>query len=201
VLDRPPALAWAAYYGGAVEIHPWTSTTDQPHRPTWAYIDLDPGEQTSWDDLVLLATVHRTALDHLGVQAAAKVTGQRGIQIWIPVAPRYSFEQTRDWVEKISRAVGQMVPDLVSWKWHTSDRSGLARLDYTQNAVNKTLVAPFSARPAAGAPVSVPVEWEELDDPALTPDRWTIRTVLDRLADAGDPMAHLVGMAQELPEL
>ena len=101
----------------------------------------------------------------------------------------------------MSRAVGQMVPELVSWKWHTSDRGGLARLDFTQNAVNKTLVAPFSARPAAGAPVSVPITWDELDDPDLAPDRWTIRTVLDRLAEVGDPMARLVGRAQDLPEL
>jgi bifunctional non-homologous end joining protein LigD len=129
------------------------------------------------------------------------VTGKRGIQIWVPVAPVYSFDQTRDWVEKVSRAVGQMVPELVSWKWHTSERDGLARLDYTQNAINKTLVAPFSARPAPGAPVSVPIGWDELDDPDLAPDRWTIRTVLDRLAAVGDPMARLIGLPQELPEL
>ena len=80
-------------------------------------------------------------------------------------------------------------------------RTGLARLDYTQNAINKTLVAPFSARPAAGAPVSVPIAWDELDDPDLRPDRWTIRTVLDRLAEVGDPLAPLVGRPQQLPAL
>ena len=77
---------------------------------------------------------------------------------------------------------------------------GLARLDYTQNAINKTLVAPFSARPAPGAPVSVPIEWDELDDPDLRPDRWTIRTVLDRLAAVGDPLRPLIGRQQKLPE-
>ena len=80
------------------------------------------------------------------------------------------------------------------------DREGLARLDYTQNAINKTLVAPFSARPAAGAPVSVPIDWDELDDPDLRPDRWTIRTVLDRLADGGRPAGPLIGRHQQLPE-
>ena len=63
-----------------------------------------------------------------------------------------------------------MVPDLVSWKWQVNERSGLARLDYTQNAINKTLVAPYSPRPAAGAPVSAPIDWDELDDPDLRPD-------------------------------
>ncbi|HEX8771231.1 MAG TPA: hypothetical protein VF711_10740, partial [Acidimicrobiales bacterium] len=67
--------------------------------------------------------------------------------------------------------------------------------------INKTLVAPFSARPAPGAPVSVPIEWDELDDPDLRPDRWTVSTVLDRLADRGDPLAPLVGRQQQLPQL
>ncbi|MBV9255431.1 MAG: ATP-dependent DNA ligase, partial [Actinobacteria bacterium] len=76
---------------------------------------------------------------------------------------------------------------------------GKARLDYTQNAINKTLVAPFSARPAPGAPVSVPITWDELDDPSLRPDRWTIRDVLARLEAVGDPLAPLIGRQQELP--
>lgn len=85
--------------------------------------------------------------------------------------------------------------------WEKSKRSGLARLDYTQNAINKTLVAPFSVRPAPGAPVSVPITWDELDDPDLRPDRWTIRTINDRLAAAGDPLAPLIGMQQTLPQI
>jgi bifunctional non-homologous end joining protein LigD len=97
--------------------------------------------------------------------------------------------------------IGDTVPDLVSWSWQTRGRNGLARLDYTQNAVNKTLVAPFSARPAPGAPVSVPITWDELQDPQLRPDRWTVGTVLARLAEAGDPLRPLVGLEQELPEL
>jgi bifunctional non-homologous end joining protein LigD len=104
-------------------------------------------------------------------------------------------------VETVSKAVGHTVPELVSWEWHKTRREGLARLDYTQNAINKTLVAPFSPRPAAGAPVSVPIRWDELDDPGLRPDRWTIRTVLDRLAAAGDPLAPLIGRHQQLPRL
>jgi bifunctional non-homologous end joining protein LigD len=129
------------------------------------------------------------------------VTGKRGVQIWIPIADGYSFSDTRGWVEKVSRAVGHTVPELVSWEWHKDRREGLARLDYTQNAINKTLVAPFSPRPAAGAPVSVPIRWDELDDPGIRPDRWTIRTVLDRLATAGDPLAPLIGRHQQLPPL
>jgi bifunctional non-homologous end joining protein LigD len=201
VMDSAPALVWVANYG-ALELHPWTSTSGDPHAPTWALVDLDPGEATTWDDLVVFAQLHRTALEHLGVEARPKVTGQRGIQIWVPVtAGAYTFDDTRAWVEKLSRTIGKLVSDKVSWAWEKKQRKGLARLDYTQNAINKTLVAPWSTRPAAGAPVSVPIEWDELDDPELRPDRWTIRTALDRLADRGDPLAPLVGLRQELPDL
>jgi bifunctional non-homologous end joining protein LigD len=119
----------------------------------------------------------------------------------VPVAPGYTFAETRQWVEQVSRAIGRTVPDLVSWEWYRDRRGGRARLDYTQNAINKTLVAPFSPRPAPGAPVSVPIGWAELDDPGLRPDRWTLRTVVDRVREVGDPLAPLVGRDQRLPAL
>jgi bifunctional non-homologous end joining protein LigD len=200
VVDSPAAMAWMANYG-AIELNPWTSRIPDVRRPTWALIDLDPGARTTFEEILVLARLHRTALEHLDVEAGVKVTGKRGIQIWVPVAPRYTFGQTRDWVETLSRAVGATVPDLVSWKWSKRDRGGRARLDYTQNAINKTLVAPWSTRPAPGAPVSVPIGWDELDDPELTPDRWTIRDVGDRLVAVGDPLEPLVGVEQELPDL
>jgi bifunctional non-homologous end joining protein LigD len=195
-----PAVAWLANYG-AIELNPWTSSIRDQYEPTWALIDVDPGPNTAWEDVVLLASLYRTALEHLHVVGQPKVTGKRGIQVWVPVARGCSFEDTRRWVEAISRAIGNTVPDLVSWQWTKSDRKGLARLDFTQNAINKTLIAPFSTRPAPGAPVSVPIEWDELSDPDLRPDRWTIRTVFDRLADGGDPLRPLIGMQQSLPAM
>ncbi|WP_344416502.1 DNA ligase D [Pseudonocardia ailaonensis] len=200
VVDSTAALAWMGNLG-AVELHPWTSTAADPHRPTWALIDIDPGPRASFDDVLVVARLYRTALEHLGVAAGPLVTGKRGVQIRIPVAQRHTFAETRGWVEKLSRAVGSMVPELVSWEWHTDRRDGLIRLDYTQNAVNRTLVAPFSTRAAPGAPVAVPLTWAELDDPELAPDRWTIRTLPARLASAGDPLAPLRGRDQELPAL
>ena len=200
VLDSPAALAWVANYG-AIELHPWTSTAARPHEPSWAMIDIDPGTKATFDDALVLARLYRTALDHLGVDACPKVTGKRGIQIWVPVAPGSTFEDTSTWVERLSRAIGATVPEMVSWEWEKAKRGGRTRLDYTQNAINKTLVAPFSARPVPGAPVSVPITWDELDDPDLAPDRWTIRTVGERLEQAGDPLAPLIGRAQRLPPL
>ena len=200
VVDEPAALVWAANFG-ALEWHAWTSRADAPDRPTYALIDIDPGEATSWDDVLVLARLHHTALGHLGVRGQPKVTGRRGIQIWIPIAPGPSSAETTAWVEQVSRAVGDVVPELVSWKWELRDRGGHARLDYTQNAGHKTLVAPYSPRPSAGAPVSVPIDWDELDDPSLRPDGFTIRDVFDRLAERGDPFRPVLDTNQVLPPI
>jgi bifunctional non-homologous end joining protein LigD len=200
VANEPATLVWAANFG-ALEWHAWTSRTDHPDRPTYALIDIDPGERTGWEDVLVLARLHRTAFEHMGVTARAKVTGRRGIQVWVPIRPGPSFDETRAWVETLSRTVGKAVPELVSWKWQKSDRKGLARLDYTQNAVNKTLVAPYSPRASAGAPVSTPIEWDELDDPDLRPDRWSMHTVVQRLNERGDLFRPVLDSPQRLPRL
>lgn len=200
VVDEPAALVWAANFG-ALEWHAWTSRTDAPQLPTYALVDIDPGPDTTWEDVLTLARLHRTALEHLGVTARAKVTGRRGIQIWIPIAPGPSFAETRAWVEQLSRAVGGVVPELVSWQWQVRERHGAARLDYTQNAINKTLVAPYSPRAMPGAPVSAPVDWSELDDPSLRPDAFTITDVPSRLATVGDPFRAVLEQPQKLPRI
>jgi bifunctional non-homologous end joining protein LigD len=198
VIDEAAALVWAANFG-ALEWHAWTALTSAPRSPTYALIDIDPGTATSWDDILVLARLHRAALAHLGVRGQPKVTGRRGLQIWIPVVAGLSYEDTRTWVEQLSRAIGAVVPELVSWKWDVRERSGLARLDYTQNVSNKTLVAPYSPRAAAGAPVSAPISWDELDDPALRPDGFTVRSMPARLAQCGDLFRPVLGPGQQLP--
>ena len=199
VVDEPAALVWAANFG-ALEWHAWTSRTDEPELPTYAMFDLDPGEDTTWEQVLDLARLHRTAFEKLGVRAQPKVTGSRGIQIWVPIRRGPTFEETRAWVERVSKTIGQLVPDVVSWKWHKRERGGKARLDYTQNAINKTLVAPYSPRPRPGAPVSMPIGWHELDDPDLRPDRWTVRTAPGRLAEAGDLFRGVLVQDQDLPD-
>jgi bifunctional non-homologous end joining protein LigD len=199
VVDEPAALIWAANFG-ALEWHAWTSLTEDPDRPSYALIDLDPGTATSWEELMMLARLHRTALDHLGMVGQPKLTGRHGVQIWIPVSAG-TFEDTRNWVEQVSKAIGAVLPELVSWKWDVRDRGGLARLDYTQNVKNKTLIAPYSPRAAPGAPVSAPVTWDELEDPDLRSATFTIRDMGARLAELGDVFAPVLGPPQDLPPI
>ena len=201
VADRAATLCWLGNQA-AFEIHAWTSTLQDPWTPTFALIDIDPGPRTTWDETLLLARLYRTALEHLGVRAYPKLTGSRGIQAWIPVERgRYAYADTSAWVETLSRAIGATVPDIVSWEWAKAERGGKARLDYTQNAAIKTLVAPYAVRPRPGAPVSAPITWAELDDPDLRPDRWTIRTLPDRVAELGDLWAGMQSDRQVLPPL
>jgi bifunctional non-homologous end joining protein LigD len=184
-----------------LEWHAWTSQVDQPRQPTYALVDIDPGDTTRWEDVLALARLHRTAFEHLGVVARAKVTGRRGIQIWVPIQRGPAFSTTRGWVEGLSKAVGAIMPELVSWKWQVGDRGGLARLDYTQNTKIKTLVAPYSPRAAAGAPVSAPIGWDELDDPALRPDGFTITGMPARVAERGDLFRPVLDSGQVLPPI
>jgi bifunctional non-homologous end joining protein LigD len=200
VADEVATLAWLANQA-AFEIHAWTGRLDAPERPTFALVDIDPGEKTTWDETLVIARLYRAAFEHLGVRAYPKLTGKRGIQAWLPIVPKYDFSETSSWVERLSRAIGAMVPDLVSWEWSVSERKGRARLDYTQNTFIKTLVAPYAVRPAAGAPVSAPISWAELDDPSLRPNSFTIRNEVDRVAELGDLFAGAQTDAQELPKL
>ncbi len=200
VADRVATMAWLANQA-CIDLHPWTSRTTDHRRPTYAYIDIDPGTETTWDELLTLARLYHTALEHLGVRGYPKVTGKRGIQVWINVVPRYSFDETRDWVEALSRSVGGVVPELVSWQWNKAERGGRARLDYTQNSPIKTLVAPYAVRPVPSGAVSAPITWDELDDPELGPQRWDLRTMLERVAERGDLFAGVLKDPQELPPI
>ena len=119
-----------------------------------------PGHE---DDLatrcVTLARLYRTALEHLDVSGVPKVTGKRGIQIWVPIEPALHVRRDARLGRRRSRAaVGAAVPDLVSWEWGKAVARGKARLDFTQNAINKTLVAPYAVRPVANAAVSAPID-------------------------------------------
>jgi bifunctional non-homologous end joining protein LigD len=195
--DEPAALVWAAA-SGAVEWHMWTSTTDESDVPALAVVGLRPGPRSRWADLLAVARVYWSALDHLSVRAGAVVTGDGGLEVRVPVGRGTTFEQARRWVEQLSRAVTGVVPDLVDPDVRDPRR---VRLDHAANAVGRTVVAPYSPRAVAGAPVARPVAWEELDDPSLRPATVTIRTVPDRLAERGDPSRALLSVDQALPRL
>ena len=171
---------WAANYG-ALEWHAWTRSLPTHGSPTYALIDIDPGTATSWDDVLVLARLHRTALEHLGVRGQPKVTGPARDPDLDPVRAGLTYQDTRSGSSSFRRRSarrarpGQLEMGRrrtsAAWRASTTPRT----------CSNKTLVAPYSPRAEPGAPVSAPIDWDELDDPALRPDGFTIRTVLDRV--------------------
>jgi bifunctional non-homologous end joining protein LigD len=198
VVNEVATLAWVAN-AGVIDLHPWHSRIDAPELPDWAVFDLDPFEPATFQDVIDIAKLVKAALDHYGMHGVAKTSGQTGLQIYVPVRRGPDYSAVRHWVEEVGRAIDQAAPGRVSWEWAVAKRTGRIRIDYTQNIINKTLAAPYSLRPAPGAPVSTPIEWAELDDPLLRPDRWTIAGIAQRVAEKGDLFAPVLQADQELP--
>ncbi len=198
IVEEVATLAWIAN-SGAIDLHPWHSRIDAPEEPDWAVFDLDPFEPATFDDVREVARLVHVALDHLGLRGLPKTSGQTGLQIYVPLRRGPDYAAVRGWVEEVGRAIGQVLPERISWEWSVARRTGRIRIDYTQNIIGKTLAVPYSLRPAPGAPVSTPITWEELDDPGLRPDGWTIRTIGERLASAGDLFAPVLEGGQDLP--
>ena len=198
VVREAATLGWLAN-AGVVDLHPWHSRVDAPDQPDWAVYDLDPFEPASFDDVRDIARLVKAALDHLGLRGLLKTSGQTGLQIYVPLRRGPDYARVRGWVEEVGRAIGRVEPDRISWEWAVSRRAGRIRIDYTQNIINKTLAAPYSLRPLPGATVSTPLAWEELDDPGLRPDRWTMETIWERLRSVGDLFTGVLDGDQLLP--
>ncbi|HZS14189.1 MAG TPA: DNA ligase D [Candidatus Dormibacteraeota bacterium] len=191
-------VAWVAN-AGVIDLHPWHSRSDAPHQPDWAVFDLDPFEPATFRDVCDVAKLVKAALDHYGLRGLPKVSGQTGLQIYVPIRRGPSYDVVRHWVEEVGRAIGRVVPDRITWDWSVAKRGGKLRIDYTQNIINKTLAAPYAVRPEDGAPVSMPIAWEELDDPALRPDGWDIRNAERRVREVGDLFRGVLRADQDLP--
>ncbi len=198
VVNEVATLAWVAN-AGVIDLHPWHSRIDAPNDPDWAVFDLDPFEPATFQDVVDIAKLVKAALDHYGMHGVAKTSGQTGLQIYVPVRRGPDYSAVRHWVEEVGRAIDQAAPGRVSWEWAVAKRTGRIRIDYTQNIINKTLAAPYSLRPAPGAPVSTPITWNELDHPDLRPDRWNIATIAERVASVGDLFAPALQADQDVP--
>ncbi|MFI5284851.1 MAG: DNA ligase D [Candidatus Dormibacteria bacterium] len=198
VVNEVATLAWVAN-AGVIDLHPWHSRIDAPEQPDWAVFDLDPFEPATFQDVIDIAKLVKAALDHYGMHGVVKTSGQTGLQIYVPIRRGPDYSAVRHWVEEVGRAIDQAAPGRVSWEWSVAKRTGRIRIDYTQNIINKTLAAPYSLRPAPGAPVSTPITWAELDDPELRPDRWNIATIAKRVAEKGDLFAPVLQADQDLP--
>jgi bifunctional non-homologous end joining protein LigD len=192
-------LLWLVQYN-AVEVHAWLSRIDRPDEPDFAVIDLDPSAATPFGDVVAAARLFKAELDRAGLAGFPKLTGSSGIHLFVPLARGPGFDVARARVQALCRRVEAAAPELVTTNPTIADRGTRVFADYAQNSRGRTTVAPYSVRARPGAPVAAPLRWEELDDPELRPDRWTIRTLPARIGEVGDPVGPMLARRQALPE-
>jgi bifunctional non-homologous end joining protein LigD len=180
-------LAWIANQGG-ITPHVWLSQVGSLERPDLLVFDLDP----AGDDLsVVLGAARRlrALLAELALPAHVKTTGSRGLHVAVPLEPEATTGETEAFAYDVARALAERDPERLTTEWLLEDRKGRLLVDTACNRWAQTIAAPYAVRALAGAPVSVPLAWEELDEPGFHPRRHTLRSVPARLASTPDPWA------------
>jgi bifunctional non-homologous end joining protein LigD len=179
--------------------HVWLSRADRPERPDRFIVDLDPSGD---DDFPAVREAARDVIGPLlrehGLVPYAMTTGSRGIHVVAPLRRTLEFPALRDWSVALADAAAAR-DDRLTTAFHKADRGGRILVDVMRNRWAQTAVPPYAVRPRPGAPVAVPIAWEELDDDALRPDAWSVRTIGERLAAAGDPWEDMQRDAANLP--
>lgn len=168
----------------AIELHPWSSRCGSLDAPDWAILDLDPSSD-SFFNVVRIARAIGKLLVGIGLRPYLKTSGAKGLHIYIPLAPGYSYDQARMFCEVVSRLVAFENREIATVDRVKERRGGKVYLDFLQNRRGQTIVAPYVVRPVHGASVSAPLDWDELNSD-LHPSQFTIQTMPRRLEQRGD---------------
>ncbi|HYD40220.1 MAG TPA: DNA ligase D [Anaeromyxobacter sp.] len=199
VADDVVALVSLAQMG-VVELHTWNSTVERLEEPDRIVLDLDPGPAVPFGEVVAGARLVRGALEALGLAAFVKTTGGAGLHVVAPLVPARRWEDCLAFARGLAAVLVRHAPDRFTTAFAKRGRERKILLDYLRNNRTNTSVAAFSVRARPGAPVSVPLAWDELA-PGLRPERFTVRTVPRRLASLRqDPWAGSAAAARRLDD-
>jgi DNA ligase D len=191
-------VGWAAQMG-TITFHPWPVRDDDVDHPDELRIDLDPQPGTDFADAVRIAAGARTLLSDLGLTGFPKTSGGRGIHIYVRIEPRWTFTDVRHAAIAFGRELERRMPGEVTTKWWKEERGERVFVDYNQNARDRTIASAYSIRPKPGAPVSAPLDWDELPD--VAPEDFTVATMPARFAELGDRHAAIDDVAHSLQPL
>ncbi|MBC7736246.1 MAG: DNA ligase D, partial [Candidatus Saccharibacteria bacterium] len=184
--------------GAALEIHPWGSTVADWERPDRIVMDLDPGEDVAWPEVIAAAQEVRDRLTDAGLAAFVKTSGGKGLHVVAPLTPKADWVEVKAFAKGMADQMAADSPELYVATVTKSKRHGKILIDYLRNQRGATAVAAFSTRARPGAPVSAPLTWEELG-PAIGPAHFTVDTMPRRLAVLpADPWADYAGEARPL---
>jgi bifunctional non-homologous end joining protein LigD len=180
-----------------VSFHRWPSRVDRLDRPDLLVVDLDPSTD-DFEEVRQAAHWTRELLGDLDLVPYLQVSGSRGIHVVTPLDRTADTATVVAFVHDVARLLVLRHPEALTAEGRKAGRDGRLYVDVGRNGWAQTVVTPYSVRPRPGAPVATPIRWEELDDPALRPDRWTIETVPGRLATTGDPWRGMARRARSV---
>lgn len=189
------SLLWMASLG-CIEMNPWFSRSQSPDHPDYCVIDLDPDKNT-FDQVILVAQMVKDICDQMQVPCFVKTSGSTGMHIYIPLAGKYTYEQSQMFAKIIVNLVHQQVPEFTSLERMIANRKGKMYLDFLQNRPGATIAAPYSLRPKPGATVSMPLDWQEVM-PGMKMTDFTIFNAMDRLKEKGDLFKGALGKGIDL---
>jgi bifunctional non-homologous end joining protein LigD len=189
---------FALVQASVLEIHPWGATAADPERPDRLVFDLDPGEGVAWAELVAGALDVRERLQASGFGAFVKTTGGKGLHVVVPIEPRAAWDEAKAFAKRVATGMSKDAPDRYVATITKKARDGRIFVDYLRNQRGATSISAFSTRARPGAPVSVPVDWEEL--PSIgSGARFDVASLPGRLAVPGrDPWAEFAQAARPL---
>jgi bifunctional non-homologous end joining protein LigD len=176
---------------GCIEMNPWHSRVPDVDHPDWCVIDLDPDTNT-FNKVIETAHVIKQILDSAGVNSYCKTSGSTGLHIYIPLGAKYTYEQSRMLAQLVVQMAQAELPSFTSIERSPAKRKGKIYLDYLQNKTTQTIAAPYSLRPKPGAPVSTPLQWEELIKGLKIQDH-NMFNIFDRLKETGDIFKPVLG--------
>jgi bifunctional non-homologous end joining protein LigD len=176
------ALAWLANLA-CLELHPHPVRADDLEHPDELRVDLDPVPGVKWGQVREVARVVESVLKDYGLIGWPKTSGSRGMHVNVRIERRWSFEEVRRAALALAREVERRAPAIATSKWWKEERHGVF-VDYNQNAKDRTVASAYSVRPKAGAPVSAPLSWDEVQ--SAEPADFTIATMPARFASVGD---------------
>ena len=178
--------------------HLWLSRADEPRQPDRLIIDFDPSEGGRFADVRAAAREAGERLRDAGLSPYAMATGSRGLHVVCPLRRGPGFSDVHRFARALAEAMVQDDPRHLTLEWHRAERGTMLYVDVNRNAYAQHAVAPYSVRPRSRAPVAVPLRWEELSDPKLKPDRWTVKTIAERVESEGDPWRGMARRARKL---
>ncbi|HYE15288.1 MAG TPA: DNA primase small subunit domain-containing protein, partial [Pyrinomonadaceae bacterium] len=186
---------------GAIERHPFHSRVESLDRPDWFVFDLDPSEGVKFEIICDLAVATRGVLERAGLDSYPKTSGSRGLHVYVPIKPAYTYEQVAALAEQLATVVARENPEIATVERSKSKRgAGRIYVDHMQNARGKSVAAPYSVRPRPGASVSAPLEWSEVERKRIEPRDFTIKNMLRRVGRKGDLFRPVLRGGQKLEE-